>query len=92
MSFFDRYKTTMSGPSKRQAQSLLSGDEDNLKRRIIMENVPNFISLDEVSDGEAAECAPDKSLELAAILEGDTQAKPLVDHPAGEARVNKPGL
>lgn len=42
----------MSASNKRNAQSPLSGDEDDIKRRIIMEDSPILVSLDEISEEE----------------------------------------
>lgn len=52
----------MADSNKRQAQSPLSGDEDDLKRRIIMEDPPTLVSLDEISEDES-EPTPDTELE-----------------------------
>lgn len=41
-----------SNANKRQAQSPLSGDEDDLNRRIIDDEAPVLLSLDEISDNE----------------------------------------
>lgn len=42
----------MAETNKRQAQSPLSGDEDDIKRRILMEDSPILVSLDEISEEE----------------------------------------
>lgn len=56
----------MSESNKRPAQSPLSGDEDDLKRRIIMEDPPILISLDEISEDEDEVRKP---MELKALIE-----------------------
>lgn len=74
----------MSETNKRQAQSPLSGDEDDVKRRIIMVDVPSLISLDEISDNEEKETTPGEGAELYAILEEDNKTKPNTDRPSAE--------
>lgn len=73
----------MSESNKRQAQSPLAGDEDYLKRRIIMEDLPLVISLDDTCNEETAPL-PDGGAELASILENDNKVKPKSDRPADE--------
>lgn len=58
----------MAESNKRQAQSPLSGDEDDLKRRIIMEDPPILVSLDETSEEEIESSG---STELIALLQND---------------------
>lgn len=55
----------MAESNKRQAQSPLSGDEEDLKRRIIMEDPPILIRLDETSEEENE---LDKPTELKALI------------------------
>lgn len=64
----------MSGPNKRKPQSPLSGDEDGLKRRIIMEDAPALISLDELPESDEGET--NGGTELSAILKDDREVKP----------------
>lgn len=61
----------MSGNNKRHAQSPLSGDEEDLKSRIIMEEVPNLVALDELPDSEDQATADNGGSALLAILEGE---------------------
>lgn len=67
----------MSGSNKRQAQSPLSGDDEDVKRRIIMEDTLTIISLDELSGGEGGEESDTNGgSELAAIQGKDLESKP----------------
>lgn len=61
----------MSVQTKRTAQSPLSGDEDDLKRRNIMVDLPVPISLDDISEGEGEEAALESNSGLNAVLEED---------------------
>lgn len=66
----------MSGSNKRQAQSPLSGEDEDVKRRIIMEETPILISLDETTeDEEGGEGEINGGLELSAMLEKDLESK-----------------
>lgn len=66
----------MSAPNKRPAQSPLSGEEESLKRRIIMDDIPTPISLDDLPDSDEGEL--DGGSELSAFLktDGDTKVDP----------------
>lgn len=72
------YKSTMENlnPRKRDAQSPLSGDEDDVKRRFIEDNKPVLVSLDDIveEDGTAAEDS-----ELVALLKHDEKDRPDAD-------------
>lgn len=64
----------MSESIKRLATSPLSGDEEDLKRRIIMEEAPILITLDEVTgDEEQDDSLNVGSAELSAVLQGDSK-------------------
>lgn len=74
----------MSGSNKRQAQSPLSGDEEDLKRRIIMEEAPILVTLDETFDSECKDATANGDSELLAILEGGTKSEDKNDQPPPE--------
>lgn len=59
---------TGTNPKKRDAQSPLIGDADDLKRRIVGEDAPVLITLDELSDSENP---ADLGSELSEILKGE---------------------
>lgn len=74
----------MAATKKRQAQSPLQGEEDDLKRRNIMEDVPVLISLDELSENGDEEASLGENSELATLLEEGSKTKPQTDRPADE--------
>lgn len=63
-------------PKKRDAQSPLSGDEDDLKRRFLEDNKPVFVSLDSI-DEESDHCPPGSDLSV--LLKQDEKNRPDVD-------------
>lgn len=64
----------MSGSNKRQAQSPLAGEDEDVKRRIIVEE-PILIALDEPEGEEGEECDVNGASELSVILEKDLESK-----------------
>lgn len=74
----------MSGSNKRTAQSPLSGDEEDLKRRYIMEDPPTLTSLEEIPEGEDSESASNEGSALSALLEEDDKSKPHSSRPPAE--------
>lgn len=71
----------MAESNKRPAQSPLSGDEDDLKRRIIMVDPPVLVSLEETSE-EEDETSGDTALEE--LLKNGAGKEPDTSHSAAE--------
>lgn len=62
-----------SKPKKRDAQSPLAGDEEDLKRRIIEQDAPILVNLDDISDGEETS---DTESDLTAFLRQESDNGP----------------